>query len=77
MGLTFQQLKKWNSRNYEIGAVRVLLVSFKLSSGANQKKKEKLRVQEIFLKRIEPGVCHNFLQEMRVNDRELHFRLFV
>ena len=42
MRLPFQQLKKSNSRNYEIGAVRVLLVSLKLSSGANQKKKEKV-----------------------------------
>ena len=28
-------------------------------------------------KRTEQGVCHNLMQEMRVNDRESHFRLFV
>ena len=32
-------------------------------------------VRDIFKKRIEQGVYHN--QEMRVNDRESHFRLFV
>ena len=42
MRLTFQQIKKCNSTNYEIGAVRVLLFSLKLSSGANEKKKEKV-----------------------------------
>ena len=42
MRLTFQQLKKCNSRNYEIGTVRVLLVSLKLSSGVNKNKKEKV-----------------------------------
>ena len=40
--LTFQQLKKRSSRNYEVGAVRVLLFSLKVSSGAKQKKKEKV-----------------------------------
>ena len=51
MRLTFQQLKKCNSRNYEIGAVRVLLVSLKLSSGANQKKKKKFVSAGIILKK--------------------------
>ena len=83
MRLTFQQLKKCNSRNYEIGAVRVWLFSLKLSSGANQKKKEKVVGLEILKKKkkkkkkIEPGVYHNLLQEMHINDRESHFRLFV
>ena len=53
---------------YSLGAL-------KLSSGANQKKKEK--DQEIFKKIIEQGVYNNLLQEMRVNDRELYFRLFL
>ena len=51
MRLTFQQLKKCNSRNYEIGAVRVWLFSLKLSSGANQKKKEKVVGLEILKKK--------------------------
>ena len=84
--LTFQQLKKCNFRNNKIGAVifirwrgavRVLLFSLKLSSGANQKKREKVVGAEIFLKRTESGVYHNLLQEMHVRDRESHFRLFV
>ena len=49
----------------------------KLSSGANQKKKEKDVGKEIIKKRIEQRVYHNSLQEMRVNDRESHFMLFV
>ena len=77
MRLTFQQLKKCNSRNYERGAVRVLLFSLKVSSGANQKKKEKVLGEENILKKIEPGVHHNLLQEMCVIDRESHFRIFV
>ena len=40
---------------------RVLLFSLKLSSGANQKKKEKDVGGEIFKKLIEQGVCHNLL----------------
>ena len=55
----------------------VLLISLKVPSGANEKKKKRTRVREIFKKRIEQGVYHNLLQEMRVNDRESHFRLFV
>ena len=34
-------------------------------------------VREIFLKRIEQGVYHNLLQEIRVNGRESYFRLKV
>ena len=40
--INIQQLKKCNSRNYEIDTVIVLLFILKLSSGANQKKKEKV-----------------------------------
>ena len=40
-------------------------------------KKEKDVDAEIFLKRIEKGVHHKLLQEMHVNDRESHFKLFV
>ena len=55
-----------------------MFFSLKLSLGANQKKKEKRAgAGKIFLKRIEQGVYHNLLQEIRVNDRELHFRLLV
>ena len=84
--LTFQQLKKCNSRDYKIflkwvhqmrRCFRVLFFSPKLSPGANQKKKEKTWVREIFEKRIEQGVYHSSLKEMRVNDRESYFRLFV
>ena len=56
---------------------RVLFFSPKLSPGANQKKKKKKWVREIFKKRIEQGVYHSSLKEMRVNDRESYFRLFV
>ena len=52
MRLTFQHLKKCNSRNYKnilkmdssdekVLIERVLLFSLRLSSGTNQKKKEK------------------------------------
>ena len=34
-------------------------------------------VWEIFLKRKEQGAYHNSLQEMRVSNKESHFRLFV
>ena len=34
-------------------------------------------VREIFRKIIEQEVYHNLLQEMRVNDSESNFRLFV
>ena len=47
------------------GAVRALLFSLKLSLGANQRKSKRTRVREIFKKR----------QEMRISDRESHFRL--
>ena len=57
------------------GAVRALLFSLKLSSGANQRKSKRTRVREIFKKRIQQGVCHNLFQEMRISDRESHFRL--
>ena len=59
----------------------VLLESccFLLNNDLEQIKRKKKRtwVREIFLKRIEQGVYHNLLQEMRVNDRESRFRLFV
>ena len=42
-----------------------------------QRKRKRTWVREIFKKRIEQGVYHNFLQEMRVNDNELNFRLFI
>ena len=52
----------------------ILFFSLKLSLGANQKKKKKAWVREIFKKRIEQGVYHNSLQEIRVNDRRSHSR---
>ena len=42
-----------------------------------QRKRKRTWVREIFKKKIEQGVYHNFLQEMRVNDNELNFRLFI
>ena len=42
-----------------------------------KRKRKKLWLLEIILKRIEPGVYRNVLQEVRVNDRDLNFRLFV
>ena len=42
-----------------------------------QRKRKRTWVREIFKKRIEQGVYHNFLQEMRVNDNELNFKLFI
>ena len=53
--LTFWQLEKCSSRNYKIGAIRVLFFSLKLLSGANQKKKEKFLGAGNILKTIEPG----------------------
>ena len=41
------------------------------------KKREKDVGLENILKRIEQGVCHNLLQEIGVDDRGSHFRLFV
>ena len=35
-----------------------------------KRKWKRTRVREIFKKRIEQGVCHNLLQQMRVNERE-------
>ena len=40
-----------------------------------KRKRKRTCVREIFKKRIEQGVYH--LIEIRVNDRESHFRLFV
>ena len=40
-----------------------------------KRKRKRKWVPEIFKKRIEQGVYHN--QEMRVNEIESHFRLFV
>ena len=42
-----------------------------------KRKRKRTWVREIFLKRIEQEVYHNLLQEMRVNDRESYFKLFV
>ena len=39
--------------------------------------KKRTWVREIFKKRIEQGVYHNLLQEMRVIDRESCFRLLI
>ena len=53
------------------------MFSLKLSSEANQNKKEKDVGAGNILKRIEQGIYHHLLQKMRVNDTESHFRLFV
>ena len=42
-----------------------------------KRKRKRAWVRDIFNKRIEQGVYHNLLQEMRINDREPSFRLFV
>ena len=42
-----------------------------------KRKRKGMWLQEIFKKRIEQGVYHNLLEEMRVSDRESNFRLFV
>ena len=42
-----------------------------------KRKGKRTWVWEIFKKRIEQGAYDNSLQEMRVSNRELHFRLFV
>ena len=42
-----------------------------------KRKRKRTWLQEIFKKRIEQGVYHNLLEEMRVSDRESNFRLFV
>ena len=59
----------------------VLLASscFLLNYHQDQIKRKTKRtwVREMFKKRVKQGVYHNLLQEMRVNDRESNFRLFV
>ena len=58
----------------------VLLESYCLVVIIRSKSKEKGKgrgCRKYLKKRIEQGVCHNSMQEMRVNDRESHFRLFV
>ena len=52
-----------------------MLFFLKLLSGANQRKRKRTWVREIFLKRIEQEVYHNLLQEMRVNDKECSFKV--
>ena len=42
-----------------------------------KRNKKWIWVREIFRKLIEQEVYHNLLQEMRVNDSESNFRLFV
>ena len=41
--------------------------------GKSKKKRKRTWVCEIFQKRIEKGVYHNLLQEIRVSDRESYF----
>ena len=57
----------------------VLLESccFLLNCQQEQSKRKRKRtwMQEIFLKRIEQGVYHNLLREMRPSDRKSYFRL--
>ena len=43
----------------------------------NQEEIKRMRVREIFKKRIEQGVYHNLFQEIRVSDRESYVRLFI
>ena len=50
---------------------------FLLNYHQEQIKRKRTWVREIFLERIEQGVCRNLLQDMRVNDRKSYFRLFV
>ena len=45
--------------------------------GQIKRKRKRTWVREIFKKRIEQGIYHNLLQNMRVNNRESYFRLFV
>ena len=54
----------------------LLLFSLKLLSGANQKKTEKdVGARNIKKeKKNRKGIHHNLLQEIRVNDRELHYK---
>ena len=42
-----------------------------------KRKGKRTWVWEVFKKIIEQGAYHNSFQEMRVNNRESHFRLFV
>ena len=43
-----------------------------------KRKRKRMWVREILKKkRIEQGIYHNLWQELHVNDRKLHFRLFV
>ena len=41
----------------------------------SKRKRKRTWMQEIFLKRIEQGVYHNLLREMRASDGESYFRL--
>ena len=57
----------------------VLLEScyFLLIYHQEQIKRKRKSLREIFKKTLELGDYHNLLQEMRANDRESYFRLFV
>ena len=50
---------------------------FLLNYNREEIKRKRMRVREIFKKRIEQGVNHNLFQEIRVSDRESYVRLFI
>ena len=59
------------------GAARVLCFLLNYHQEQIKGKRKSTWVREIFYKRIEQVFYHNLLQEMRVNDRESYFKLFV
>ena len=62
---------------YSLTLTLVRLTFQQLKKEEIKRKRRRTWVREIFKKRIEQGVYHNLLREIRVNDRESYFMLFV
>ena len=82
VGLTFQQLRKCNSRSYNDSSdssdeeVLFEFFCFLLNHHQEQikRKRKRMWVHEAFQKRIEKEVYNNLLQEVRIKDRESHIK---
>ena len=62
---------------YSLTLTLVRLTFQQLKKEEIKRKRRRTWVREIFKKRIEQGVYHNLLREIRVDDRESYFMLFV
>ena len=62
---------------YSLTLTLVRLTFQQLKKEEIKRKRRRTWVREIFKKRTEQGVYHNLLREIRVNDRESYFMLFV